>query len=522
MIGMTVCSGIGAPEVAAPWIDWKFQSEIEPFPSAVLAKRFPDAVNLGDMTKFQEWPNAAINVLCGGTPCQSFSVAGLRQGLADPRGNLMLTYLAIAARYRPRWLVWENVPGVLSSLSHDAPDPCPPGIDLDGDDGPEDGEEVVVADEYDAEENHALLCFLAGAAELGYCGGFVTIDAQHTCTPGFPRAVPQRRERVFFAGYLGDWTRAAAVLFDTQSLRGDPAPRREAGKAAPTLPGRSTGGGGLGTDFDLDGGLIPSHDPAVTLTARDRKGPPPEADLSTVIAIQERAVSENPSSGPGGIGVRTDGAAYTLEARHRPQAVAHALTGEGFDGSEDGTGRGTPIVPIAFDCKGTQVQTSEDGAALTLRSMGHHHSHANAGGHAAVAFDTTQITSPKNFSNPKPGDPCHPLASGAHAPAVAFDMRGRDGGAQLEGPHDTANIRAASGGSSRSYVALPWAVRRLTPTECERLMGFPDGWTQIEWRGKPADQCPDGHRYKALGNSWAVNCGQWIFDNIQRVEELTA
>lgn len=423
MIGMTVCSGIGAPEVAAPWIDWKFQSEIEPFPSAVLAKRFPEAVNLGDMTKFQEWPNAAIDVLCGGTPCQSFSVAGLRQGLADPRGNLMLTYLAIAARYRPRWLVWENVPGVLSSLSHDAPDPCPPGIDLDGDDGPEDGEEIVVADEYDADESHALLCFLAGAADLGYCGGFVTIDAQHTCTPDFPRAVPQRRERVFFAGYLGDWTRAAAVLFDTQSLRGDPAPRREAGKAAPTLPGRSTGGGGLGTDFDLDGGLIPSHDPAVT---------------------------------------------------------------------------------------------------LTLRSMGHHHSHANAGGHAAVAFDTTQITSPKNFSNPKPGDPCHPLASGAHAPAGAFDMRGRDGGAQLEGPHDTANIRAASGGSSRSYVALPWVVRRLTPTECERLMGFPDGWTQIEWRGKPAELCPDGRRYKALGNSWAVNCGQWIFDNIQRVEELTA
>lgn len=115
MIGMTVCSGIGAPECAAPFIDWQYQSEIEKFPSAVLAARFPHAINLGDMTKFKDWPDATINILVGGTPCQSFSVAGLRAGMADPRGNLALTYLAIADRYRPAWLVWENVPGVLSS-----------------------------------------------------------------------------------------------------------------------------------------------------------------------------------------------------------------------------------------------------------------------------------------------------------------------------------------------------------------------------------------------------------------------
>src|SRR6056297_2550656 len=111
MIGMTVCSGIGAPEVSAPWIDWRYQSEIEPFPSAVLAHRFPDAVNLGDMTKFEEWPDATVDVLVGGTPCQDNSIAGLRKGLDDPRGNLMLTFLAIARRYRPHTIVWENVPG---------------------------------------------------------------------------------------------------------------------------------------------------------------------------------------------------------------------------------------------------------------------------------------------------------------------------------------------------------------------------------------------------------------------------
>ncbi|WP_216825849.1 DNA cytosine methyltransferase [Ruegeria sp. EL01] len=508
MIGMTVCSGIGAPERAAPWIDWRYQSEIEPFPCAVLKEHFPDAVNLGDMTKFKGWPDANIDVLCGGTPCQSFSIAGLRKGLADPRGNLALTYLAIAERYRPRWLVWENVPGVLSALSHEAPDQSPPDIDLDSDDGPRDGEEIVVTDEYTSVESHALWCFMAGAAELNYHGGFIHLDAQYIQTPGFARAVPQRRDRLFFVGYLGDWRRAAAVLFDRESLCGHPPPRREAGKnVAPTVSARPSAGGGLGTDFDCGGGLVPetarslraqpqlshredqdtlitSHDAAPCLTARERKGALPEADFSAV--------------------------------------VAHTLKAEGFDASEDGTGRGTPIVPVAFDCKGTEVQVSEDGSHPPLRSMGHHNSHQSAGGHAAVAFDTTQVTSPGNFSNPKPGDPCHPPAAGAHPPAVAFDMRGREGGAMPEGPHDTASVRAASGGSSRSYVAVPWAVRRLTPTECERLMGFPDDWTAIPWRNRPAEKCPDGPRYKALGNSWAVNSGQYIFERIRMVEELFA
>jgi site-specific DNA-cytosine methylase len=196
MNGMTVCSGIGAPEVAAPWIDWRYQAEIDAFPIAVLAHRFPGAINLGDMSRFKEWPDATVDVLCGGTPCQSFSVAGLRRGLDDPRGNLMLTYLAIAARYRPRWIVWENVPGVLSSNG---------GRDFGA--------------------------FLGGLGQLGYGFAYRVLDAQYTRTRSFPRAVPQRRRRVFVVGYLGDWRRAAAVLFDGESLRGNPPPRREAGES---------------------------------------------------------------------------------------------------------------------------------------------------------------------------------------------------------------------------------------------------------------------------------------------------
>lgn len=114
---LSVCSGIEAATVAWHPLGWEpvAFSEVEPFPCKVLAHHYPQVPNYGDMTKFKEWPNANVDLLVGGTPCQSFSVAGLRKGLDDPRGNLMLTYLAIAAKYRPQWLVWENVPGVLSS-----------------------------------------------------------------------------------------------------------------------------------------------------------------------------------------------------------------------------------------------------------------------------------------------------------------------------------------------------------------------------------------------------------------------
>src|SRR5690606_30596193 len=162
--------------------------------------------------------------------------------------------------------------------------------------------------------------------------------------------------------------------------------------------------------------------------------------------------------------------------------IAHSLRGEGFDASEDASEDGTPLVPVAFDCKGTEVQFTTNGIHPTLRSMGHANSHTNGGGHAAVDFD----------------------------------MRGREGGAQFEGPHDTANIRAASGGSSRSYVAEA-SVRRLTPRECERLQGFPDDYTLIPYRGKPAS---DSARYRALGNSMAVPVMRWIGERIKAVAKI--
>lgn len=186
---LSVCSGIEAATCAWHPLGWTPVgfSEIEKFPSAVLAHHYPHVPNLGDMTKFQEWPDdLAPDILVGGTPCQSFSVAGLRKGLADPRGNLALVYLAMADKYRPEWLVWENVPGVLSS------------------DGGRD-----------------FGAFLGGLGELGYGFAYRVLDAQFF-------GVAQRRRRVFVVANAGDWRRAAAVLFEREGLSGHPAPQREA------------------------------------------------------------------------------------------------------------------------------------------------------------------------------------------------------------------------------------------------------------------------------------------------------
>jgi DNA (cytosine-5)-methyltransferase 1 len=193
---LSVCSGIEAATVAWHPLGWEPAgfSEIEKFPSQVLAHHYPDVPNLGDMTNYKEWDIGTIDLLVGGTPCQSFSVAGLRKGMADPRGNLALVYCGILDHFRPKWFVWENVPGVLSSG-----------------------------------EGRDFGSFLGALAELGYGFAYRVLDAQWF-------GVAQRRRRVFVVGCLGDWRSAAAVLFERQSLRRNLAPCRETWqKVAPTV-----------------------------------------------------------------------------------------------------------------------------------------------------------------------------------------------------------------------------------------------------------------------------------------------
>ena len=394
---LSVCSGIEAASVAWRPLGWSpvAFSEIEPFPCAVLAHHYPNVPNWGDMTKFNDWPDATVDLLCGGTPCQSFSVAGLRKGLDDPRGSLMLTFGAIAAKYRPRWLVWENVPGVLSSNG---------GRDFGS--------------------------FLGMLGQLGYGFAYRVLDAQYF-------GVAQRRRRVFVVGCLGDWRRAAAVLFERHSLSGHPAPRREAGQAAPTIPARSTGGGGLGTDFDCDGGLIHADPIARCLTT--------------------------------GEGSRQDWETCNF--------VAHTLRREGFGASKDGKPHVLTVV------HGTQDPCVQDDMAFALGRN-------NGGENAVLEFQ------PGNLSRGAGSAPSHEVF-----PTLKAD-HGR--GMSDQDPH----VMAGS------------AVRRLTPRECERLQGFPDDYTAIPWRGKPADQCPDSPRYKALGNSWAVPVVRWIGERINAVEQI--
>jgi DNA (cytosine-5)-methyltransferase 1 len=401
---LSVCSGIESATVA--WRPLGFRAaafaEIEAFPSAVLAHHYPSVPNLGDLTKFKEWPDVAIDLFVGGTPCQSFSVAGLRAGLADPRGNLALTYLAVAERYRPRWLVWENVPGVLSSGR---------GRDFGA--------------------------FLGGLGELGYGFCYRVLDAQYF-------GLAQRRKRVFVVGYLGDWRRAAAVLFERESLSGHPAPRHEARQevAGPIGAGSKRSGGRVGRREAAAGHVV-------AFSGNNAAGP---IDIATAVNAH------------GGACGRMDFESETF--------IAHSLRGSGFDASEDGTGRGTPL----------------------------------------IAFDTTQITSKANYSNPQPGDQCHPLAAGAHPPAVAFaNTAGATnlGYAEEQAPPITG--RHGDPGNVMSGMR----VRRLTPRECERLQGFPDDYTMIPYRGKPA---ADGPRYKALGNSMAVPVMRWIGRRIQAAD----
>ena len=426
----SVCSGIEAASAAWNPLGWRaaFLSEIDPFASAVLAHHHPTVPNLGDMTKYKDWPDATIDVLCGGTPCQSFSNAGLRAGLDDPRGQLMLTFGAIAARYRPRWLVWENVPGVLSSNG---------GRDFGA--------------------------FLGLLGFLGYGFAYRVLDAQFVRVDGYARAVPQRRQRVFVVGCLGDWRSAAAVLLERESLRGDPAPRRSSGaRVAATLT--------RGAESSGRGGYAGRR----------------QEDDTNIVGIDLYNASET-----GGVcgtigaaigGVNTGhGVAHALREKpnmaHREDVdtlIAHTLRADGFDASEDGTGRGTPLVPVGVDYTNGLIQGDISGTLEAAQSKGNR-------GQGVI----------------------WPVAFGWQN-AAAQGM-----------PVDT--IAPTLDKSKHPATATATAVRRLMPLECERLQGFADGHTAIIWRGKPA---ADGPRYKALGNSWAVNCARWLGRRIEAVESI--
>jgi DNA (cytosine-5)-methyltransferase 1 len=466
---ISVCSGIEAASVAWHPLGWNCLgvSEIEPFPSAVLAHHYPSVPNFGDMTKFKEWKlNGTVDLFVGGTPCQSFSVAGLRQGLKDPRGNLMLTFLAIAEHLKPKWILWENVPGVLSSNG---------GKDFGS--------------------------FLGGLGELGYGFAYRVLDAQWCRTHRHPRAVPQRRRRVFVVGCAGDHISAAKVLFERESLQRYSAPRRATREGIATNAEESVGGGGkivadvatvdARNNFDrgdsqhLDR-LIPcwwdGDNTASTLTKSNANGAQRMPDKDNFGAVLQpvaipimpqamqaegwRVGKENQDGRGNGLGVGKDGDPCPTLDRSAVPAVAIQGT---IIGRQDHNG------PHGSGC-------SDKGEMFTLNS------------------------------------------TDVYAVAVA-PISMRESGQGFWVKDDIAGTLRAEGENRPSrpsnVISQTMQVRRLTPTECERLQGFPDGWTAIPWKKKPADQCPDGPRYKALGNSMAVNCMEWLGERIQAVESGT-
>ncbi len=406
---LSVCSGMEAASVAWHPLGWTPVgfSEIEPFPCAILKHRFPNVPNYGSLTEYQSWPlePGAIELLVGGCPCQSFSVAGLRRGMQDPRGNLTLTYLGLADKLKPKWIVYENVPGLLSSNG---------GRDFGS--------------------------FLGALVELGYGFAYRVLDAQYV---GGPRAVPQRRRRVFVVACFGDWRAAAEVLSLREGLRGylETGNKKRKGVAADAGAGAQAG---RKWPADL----------ACTLNASfgDKQGLEDQHALGGGSLFVPAPICM--SSGQANAAIAED-KAHTLNATHETQTIVTPYTASSFAQYAEGVG--------------------------TVRASG-----GDLGGGSE-----TLLTEPVHF------DTYNQTTSN-----ISF----------------TLSCSASDANHTGTVFVPNMAVRRLTPVECERLQGFPDNWSRISWKGKPEEECPDGPRYKACGNSMAVPVMAFIGRQIAAVD----
>ncbi|HEX6681527.1 MAG TPA: DNA (cytosine-5-)-methyltransferase [Candidatus Limnocylindrales bacterium] len=415
--------------------------EIDPAARGVLADHFPDVALFNDVTEVTGDQLRAAGfvpdrgIVTAGWPCQDFSLAGRRLGLAGTRSGLWWHVVRLLAETRPCWFIGENVPGLLSAVCS-----CPGTGEHDG-----------CAEPHQVPGGHcgpgrcmeihggAMGSVLGSLAQLGYGFAYRVLDAQHF-------GVPQQRPRVVFVGCLGNRAAPVEVLLEPEGGAGDSAPGGApwADAARVAALGASDGGaddndatggrlivgtlqaqgaGGRGHRLDAESAAA-GHLVATAITARQGKGP--DSDATTTLIP---AMAYGLRSHPGGV-----------DQGHNTNYVTHALTSEGADASEDGTGRCTPLVPVAFDWQ-------TDGSARA-----------------------------------RPG------CSTEHTSAVAT--------------------------TKRDAVSIGAAVRRLTPTECERLQGFPDGWTETSW-GKPQS---DSARYREIGNSVAVPVFEWVAHRLVRVD----
>ena len=562
---LSVCSGIEAASVAWEKLGWKAVgfSEIEPFPCELLKQRFPNVPNYGDLTNYEQWPLAAgdVDILIGGPPCQAFSVAGLREGMADPRGNLSLVYFGLVQRLRPKWIVYENVPGLLSSRS---------GSDFSS--------------------------LLTALAECGYGFAYRVLDASHF-------GLAQRRKRVFLVGCrTGDWRHPTAVLFDGPSSFGHPPKGEEKGKATASPAGASVGGSsrincqpdgisGTVTNKWHKGSGGPAGDEHYNLVVGSSEAFPVIADRAafnqgenalydpfightntcpTLVAKGPHAVQP-----PIAFKVRCGGE-YTGEkgGEVRPNERG----GTGMLHYEDKTFTGaatqdqfvaTPSQPIPINTMAALRDQSaeqnrqtfgvgQSGDPMFTLTKAHHHAvgvqqqllyenHPNdsrvtgphdvaptiaarfgtGGGNVPLVQGADPVTwQPGNLRRDAGADPSTVATTtlkasmGDQMPHVAYPLAFDTYNQSVSNTNQAIGSSASDVNHYGAVFNPPMAVRRLLPSECEALQGFPRDWTKISWRGKSPDQCPDGPRYKAIGNSMATNCIYWIGKRIQMVDEL--
>ena len=454
---VSIFSGVEAATLAWEPLGWEplAFAEVDRFPSAVLAERWPDVPNLGDVTEVkwnERFERGSVGLVVGGSPCQSFSVAGRRDGL-DGASGLMWEWVRCVRELMPRWVVWENVPGALSS-GH--------------------GEDFG--------------CLLRSLDDLGYGVVWRVLDAQFF-------GVAQRRRRLFLVGHLGAES-PAEVLFEPDCLSGNPQSSREKRKELTRRAVRSAACAGFKYSAAPRANTIGyAEEQANTLTA-DWHAP-------AVFPLQGNMIGRADSAGPAGKGYGMPGdPAFTLNCVDR-QGIAMSQYGTEIAGRPTARGDSSPCADADQNIvcmTGTQAHchiSDEISGCLTA--------HMGKGDAPVVVVDSNS----ENTANE----------------AFGFAQNTRNE-VRIVGDGTISGTLTANPGMKQTtfvctsdYASAP-LVRRLTPLECERLQGFPDNHTRISWNGKPADECPDGPRYKAIGNSMAVPVMRWLGERIEAADRI--
>ena len=580
----SICSGVEATSLAWRHLGWTpaFFSEVEPFPAAVLMQRLgamkplrpldpedaadekdrkqrlswqsliaemPDGgtiPNLGDFTLIKKDDyDGQIDLLVGGTPCQDLSIAGKRLGFGGKRSVLALDFVRLCFETGTRWVLWENVPAALSSRR-----------------GEDFGRFVSLLCGWNVPvpESGWRKCGIVTPAPGGFGVAWRVLDSQFTRVEQFPRAIPQRRKRLFLVGYTGQWKYPAKVLFDGEMCGGDTPPRRTKRQNASA----GSEGGSASTDW-WDG-----SQKAGTLTrTSDQQFMPDKGRLQCVIeqagtdflcyenhAPDSRIKSvEVSQSIVARMGTGGNNLPLLQEVPREPEtAIGFIKNDAGGDlqrfWDEVFPTMRTEVTPavareecfhVSFcDANGRRKDRPNGGLYVTEAKAG---KTVTAGGPGAETVIVEPIA--LDGDKMKPGERSGGSGMGVsedgvmytqtvkdvHAVAydecVPLDLRNATRDPEKHDAQNRQGVGIGEDGASMNTVTaasvpgVGWqaTVRKLLPIECERLMGFPDNWTRISWKGKPEEECPDAPRYKACGNSMCVNVMAWIGERIEAVNQ---